>query len=55
MPLGDGRLDLPALDRAFATMPAAYVLCNPRNPVGRVHTYQELAAVVELPPGTRCR
>jgi len=48
VPLGDGRLDLPALDRTFATKPAAYVLCNPHNPVGRVHTYEELAAVVEL-------
>jgi cysteine-S-conjugate beta-lyase len=48
VPLGDGRLDLPALDRAFATKPAAYVLCNPHNPVGRVHTYEDLAAVVEL-------
>jgi cystathionine beta-lyase len=47
VPLGDRQLDLPALDRAFATKPAAYVLCNPHNPVGRVHTYEELAAVVE--------
>ena len=42
------RLDLPALDRAFATKPAAYVLCNPQNPVGRVHSPEDLAAVVEL-------
>ena len=48
VPLADGRLDLPALDRAFATKPAAFVLCNPHNPVGRVHTPEELAAVVEL-------
>ena len=48
VPLADGRLDLPALDRAFATKPAAFVLCNPQNPVGRVHTPEELAAVVEL-------
>jgi cystathionine beta-lyase len=48
VPLADGRLDLPALDRTFATKPAAYVLCNPHNPVGRAHTYEELAAVVEL-------
>ncbi len=46
---GDGwRLDLPALERAFASQPAAYVLCNPHNPVGRVHDRQELAALVEL-------
>jgi len=48
VPLQDGRLDLPALDRAFATKPAAYVLCNPHNPVGRVHSPEELAAVVDL-------
>ncbi len=42
------RLDLDALERAFATHPAAYVLCNPQNPVGRVHTAEELAALVRL-------
>ncbi len=42
------RLDLNALERAFATHPAAYVLCNPQNPVGRVHTADELAALVRL-------
>jgi cystathionine beta-lyase len=42
------RLDLAALERAFATHPAAYVLCNPQNPVGRVHTPDELAALVRL-------
>jgi len=47
---GDGgyRLDLDGLERAFATHPAAYVLCNPHNPVGRVHTAGELAALVRL-------
>ncbi|HEY2281568.1 MAG TPA: aminotransferase class I/II-fold pyridoxal phosphate-dependent enzyme [Streptosporangiaceae bacterium] len=42
------RLDLAALERAFAMHPAAYVLCNPHNPVGRVHTPDELAALVRL-------
>ena len=42
------RLDLEALEAAFATHPAAYVLCNPHNPVGRVHTADELAALVRL-------
>jgi cystathionine beta-lyase len=42
------RLDLPALERAFAAHPAVYVLCNPHNPVGRVHTHDELAALVRL-------
>jgi cysteine-S-conjugate beta-lyase len=45
---GGYRLDLDALERAFATHPAAYVLCNPHNPVGRVHTAEELAALVRL-------
>jgi cysteine-S-conjugate beta-lyase len=42
------RLDLPGLEHAFASHPAAYILCNPHNPVGRVHTADELAALVEL-------
>ena len=42
------RLDLAALEAAFATHPAAYVLCNPQNPVGRAHTAEELAALVRL-------
>ncbi|XVU27606.1 MalY/PatB family protein [Actinoplanes sp. CA-054009] len=42
------RLDLAALEAAFATHPAAYVLCNPHNPVGRVHTADELTELVRL-------
>jgi cystathionine beta-lyase len=42
------RLDLAALEAAFATHPAVYVLCNPHNPVGRVHDPDELAALVRL-------
>ncbi|MCW2536174.1 MAG: transferase [Modestobacter sp.] len=45
---GSWRLDLPALERAFAQRPAAYLLCNPHNPVGRVPDAAELAALVEL-------
>lgn len=37
------RLDLPALDAAFADGAAAYVLCNPHNPVGRAHDPDELS------------
>jgi cystathionine beta-lyase len=48
VPLAGGRLDLAAIERAFATHPAAYVLSNPHNPVGRVHTPDELAALVRL-------
>src|SRR6266487_5523048 len=39
-------LDLAALETVFAACPAAYVLCNPHNPVGRVHTAGELATLV---------
>jgi cysteine-S-conjugate beta-lyase len=42
------RLDLDALADAFAARPSAYVLCNPHNPVGRVHTREELAEAVRL-------
>ncbi|MCO7219839.1 MalY/PatB family protein [Klenkia sp. PcliD-1-E] len=43
------RLDLPALDRAFAEhRPVAYLLCSPHNPVGRVHGAEELAELVAL-------
>jgi cystathionine beta-lyase len=42
------RLDLAALEAAFATHPAVYLLCNPHNPVGRAHTADELAALVRL-------
>jgi cystathionine beta-lyase len=44
----DYRLDLPALEAAFAAHPAVYILCNPHNPVGRVHSPDELAALVRL-------
>ncbi|MDQ4007569.1 MAG: aminotransferase class I/II-fold pyridoxal phosphate-dependent enzyme [Actinomycetota bacterium] len=45
---GGWRLDLDALAEAFASGPRAYVLCNPHNPVGRVHSPDELAQVVHL-------
>lgn len=48
----DGRLDPDALEPAFATAsadgPAAYLLCNPQNPTGTVHTADELATVAAL-------
>ncbi|UJW29474.1 aminotransferase class I/II-fold pyridoxal phosphate-dependent enzyme [Saccharothrix sp. AJ9571] len=47
-PLAEGRLDLEALDRAFAGDAAAYLLCSPHNPLGVVHTRDELAALAEL-------
>jgi cysteine-S-conjugate beta-lyase len=45
---GGWRLDLQALEQAFASRPAAYVLCNPQNPVGRVHERDELAELLRL-------
>jgi cysteine-S-conjugate beta-lyase len=45
---GSWRLDLAGLADAFAQRPAAYILCNPHNPVGRVHTPEELAEVARL-------
>ncbi len=41
-------LDLAALADAFARRPAAYLLCSPHNPVGRVHAPEELAEVARL-------
>jgi len=46
---GDGwQLDLEAIEAAFAAHPAVFLLCNPHNPVGRVHTRDELTALVRL-------
>lgn len=48
----DLRLDLPALEAAFAgedgPKPSVYLLCNPHNPTGTVHSPEELAAVARL-------
>jgi cysteine-S-conjugate beta-lyase len=55
-PLGrDGRIDLDALEEAFSRATAsagregrvAYLLCNPHNPTGAVHTADELLGVAE--------
>ncbi|GAB3702419.1 aminotransferase class I/II-fold pyridoxal phosphate-dependent enzyme [Nocardiopsis oceani] len=49
----DGRVDLEDLDRAFgraraASPRAVYLLSNPHNPTGAVHTRAELRSVAEL-------
>ncbi|OMC48664.1 cystathionine beta-lyase [Mycobacterium sp. IS-2888] len=49
----DGRIDLDALEEAFTCAcasggKAAYLLCNPHNPTGAVHTFDELRRVAEL-------
>lgn len=50
VPVADGgRLDLPAIERAFDEhRPAVYLLCSPHNPAGVVHTVEELRAVAQL-------
>lgn len=48
----DGRISLGALEEAFSRArkgaKVAYLLCNPHNPTGTVHTAEELRAVAEL-------
>ncbi len=41
-------LDLPGLEAAFAAGARAFLLCNPHNPLGLVHSRASLAAVAEL-------
>jgi cystathionine beta-lyase len=50
MIMSDGRLvlDLDGIDAAFLAGGHLLVLCNPCNPVGRVYTRDELAAVAEV-------
>ncbi len=60
VPLGPGgRLDLaalgPALERAGASGPAAFLLSNPHNPTGTVHTAEELAELAGLAETTGVR
>lgn len=47
VPLLEGRLDLDRLDAAFEGG-GVYLLCNPQNPTGTVHTAAELEALVAL-------
>lgn len=44
----DWVLDLAAIEDAFKDGVKVYMLCSPQNPVGRVHTAQELTRVAEL-------
>lgn len=43
----EGRLDFDELDRAFGQADV-FLLCNPHNPGGTVHTYQELEQLLAL-------
>ncbi len=55
----DRRLDLPALADTFNTAaargPAAFLLCNPHNPTGTVHSAEELASVAAAAEATGVR
>lgn len=42
------RLDLAAIEKAFKAGVKLYLLCNPHNPVGRMHSRAELEAVARL-------
>ena len=48
VPLRGGVIDLAGLERAFAAGATAYLLCNPHNPIGLVHSRETLAAIAEL-------
>jgi cystathionine beta-lyase len=45
---GPWSLDLEGLERAFAAGAKAFLLCNPHNPLGLVHSADDLRAVAEL-------
>ncbi|WP_030149179.1 MalY/PatB family protein [Mycetocola saprophilus] len=45
---GTWTLDLAGLETAFAAGADAFLLCNPHNPIGIVHTRDELSAIAAL-------
>ncbi|MBX3227690.1 MAG: aminotransferase class I/II-fold pyridoxal phosphate-dependent enzyme [Labilithrix sp.] len=47
-PIANGRLDLEAIARAYASGAKVHVLCSPHNPSGTVHTRAELEAIAAL-------
>jgi cystathionine beta-lyase len=46
-PVKDRRLDLDAIEKAYATA-RVHLLCSPHNPMGTVHSREELARIAEL-------
>ena len=49
VPSGDGwAIDLEGVERAFAGGAKAFLLCNPQNPTGTVHSAQVLEGLAEL-------
>ena len=47
-PLVERRLDLAAIERAYAAGARVHLLCSPHNPSGMVPTREELARIAEL-------
>lgn len=47
-PVVERRLDLAAIERAYATGTKVHLFCSPHNPTGTVHTRAELEAVARL-------
>lgn len=45
---GGWRLDLPAIEAAFAAGARAHLLCHPHNPLGHLHPREDLVALAEL-------
>ncbi|RKR75197.1 MalY/PatB family protein [Frondihabitans australicus] len=45
---GEYSLDLDGLERAFLAGARVFLLCNPHNPIGLVHSHETLAAVADL-------
>lgn len=46
---GNGwRLDLPAIEAAFAAGARAHLLCHPHNPLGHLHPREDLVALADL-------
>lgn len=42
------RLDLPGIEKAFAEGVKVYLVCSPQNPVGTIHSKEELHAIAEM-------
>ena len=42
------RLDIAGIEKAMASGVKVYMLCSPQNPVGRIHTREELQAISDL-------
>lgn len=42
------RLDIAALQQAFENNIGAYILCNPQNPTGTIHSREELSQLADL-------